>query len=237
VELLEHEILRLIWRLAYWADTFFSGALEARTRLALASCRLHRILRKHGEDSDIRSKAQCRAADAQFAAEYWTEGSQKLRNEIDIAIRSGVSSVDLRLLSLNRVLVVEEDKLAVLSERSPKSLTPIAIAVLSGMCVSLILFIAFSDAATRHKILLVFWLAAALSYLLLKWHQRWRLVSGAQRRVAEYLKHRGPVPNVSRLRRKWPHVALTPTWNPPSPGSPTRSEYRNLRPQKRRQRS
>lgn len=237
MELLEHDILRLISRLAFWADTFFSGALEARARLSLAHWRLDRFLRRYGEDSEIGSRAQERAADAQFAAEYWTYGSETVRNEIDIAIRSGVSRVDLRLLSLNRSLVVKESRLTVVPGRLPTTLTSIAIAVLSGVCVALILVASLSAAETRHKTLFVLWLAVALAYILWKWRQRQRLISDARRRVLDYLKHRGPVPNVSRLRRKWPHVAFHAPWHPPSAGSPTRSEYRNLQPQRRRQRS
>jgi hypothetical protein len=229
--------LRLIWRPAYWLDTFFSGALEARVRLGLARWSLAKVLRLHGEDSAIGSRAQDRAAEFQFAAEYWTDGSEKLRGEIDIALRSGVRRADLRLLSLNRILVAKEGTLAVLSGTSPRTLTSIATAALICLCLVLIIVTLFSAVQTLHKVFLVSSLAAALSYLSHKWRQRQRLLSEARRRVINHLEHRGPVPNVSHLRRRWPHVTYLPTWSPPSTESPTGSEYRNLQPQRRRQRS
>ena len=228
MELMEHDILRLISRLAVWLDTFFSGALEARARLRLANWRLERVLREHGEDSEIVSRGLDRVANAQFAAEYWMDGSARLRKEIDVALNSGVSHWDLRLLSLNRLLVVEEGKLAVVPGWSSAKLTPVAIFVCVGVFIALIALTASSGAETRPKIAILCVLAASLTYLVVKWHQRCSLISHARRRVLDYLEHRGPVSNVSRLPRKWPRAAIEPTWNPPSAGAPTRSGYRNL---------
>lgn len=201
MERVKGHILRMIWQPAYWLDTFFSGALEARVRLRLARWCLAMVLRLRGEDSVIGSRAQDRAAESQFAAEYWTDGSEKLRNEIDIALRSGVRRADLRLLSLNRLLVAKEGTLAVRSRTSPRTLTSIAIAVLICMCLVLIIVTLFSAVQTLHKVFLVISLAAALSYFLQKWHQRRRLLSEARGRVIDYLEHRGPVPDVSHLGR------------------------------------
>jgi hypothetical protein len=228
MELVEDHILRLASRLALWLDTFFSGALEARIRLWLAHCRLERVLREHGEDSEIGRRAAEGTADAQFAAEYWMDGSERLRSEIDIALSSGVDPVDLRLLSLNKVLLVKEGELSVATGCSLRSLTPFVILVCVLTCVALTALTALSEVAHRHKIAIMSLLVAALVYLLGKWRQRRSMISGARRRVVEYLEHRGPVPNVSQLPRKWPHILAMPARHPPLAKSPQRPRYRNI---------
>jgi membrane protein implicated in regulation of membrane protease activity len=156
------------------------------------------------------------------------DGSEKLRKEIYIALKSGVSHWDLRLLSLNGILVSREEELVVVSRWSLKHLTPVAILSCILACIALIGLTACSVAETWLKTALICLLAASLTYLSRKWHQRRSLISESRRRVIDYLKRRGPVPNVTRLPGRWPLVVIEPTWIPRSAESPTRSRYRNL---------
>lgn len=194
----------LVQRLARALDYLFSGGPTIHVSIYLAERALSRMLEEHGEESEEAAVATEKLMQADFARSYLKAAPSDVRKAIRDAHRAGASEEDLRILSLNRELVVKDGLLQVQSHWIMLLLSATMTVVVLVGYVMLCTMVAIAPAPVGAKAGVIATLLAIFSFL----YRGWSLFSSraiqSGRRLRTHLEtHRLPtniVPFGPRIR-------------------------------------
>ena len=174
-------------------DHLFSGGLTLQLGVHHAESILKRALEEHGEESVETASATERLMQADFALHYWRAAPAELRKAIVAAKRAGADMEDLRILTLNRELVLQDGGLQVRTHRAALPLTVAMAAVVFVGFLMLCAMAATAPAPFAVKVGVVTALLALFSFLYWGWSlYASRAIQAGHRLRAHLAKQQGP---------------------------------------------
>lgn len=183
-------------------DHLFSGGLTLQVGIYLAERALSRMLEEHGEESEEAAVATERLIQADFARGYWRAAPSYLRKAISEAHRAGASKEDLRILGLNRELVIQDGRLQV---RSHWIVLPLTVAMAAVVLVGFLMLCAMATTAPAPfgiKAFVIAALLAAFSFLYWGWSLYASRAIEARRRLRAHLERQQVPSNIVPFGRR-----------------------------------
>lgn len=191
----------MIRRIGQALDHLISGGLTLRMGVHVAEKALSKALEQYGEESEAAAIATEELMQADFALRYWRTAPSDLRRAISAAQRAGAGSEDLRVLTLNRELVIQDGTLQV---RTPWVVLPLTIAMAAVAFVGFLMLCAMVATAPTPlsvKATLIAALLAIFSVLYWGWSLYTSRAMQAGRRLRAHLEHQQRPSNVVRFGR------------------------------------
>ena len=191
----------MIRRIGQALDHLISGGLTLRMGVHVAEKALSKALEQYGEESEAAAIATEELMQADFALRYWRTAPSDLRRAISAAQRAGAGSEDLRVLTLNRELVIQDGTLQV---RTPWVVLPLTIAMAAVAFVGFLMLCAMVATAPTPlsvKATLIAALLAIFSVLYWGWSLYTSRAMQAGRRLRAHLEHQQGPSNIVRFGR------------------------------------